>query len=208
MENKVIRILVAEDHRMVRQGLCKMLSLEAGYEVCHESDDGIEALAAIRELEPDIALLDHALPRMTGLAIAKELYPEERSTRLIMLSSYRQPMLIAEALRNGIAAYVIKDEAFDELNTAITKAMEGQLYLSGGISQDELREALHQLPLSKRELEVLQGILQGLSSKMIAARLSIGVRTVESYRNNLIQKFSVETSLSLVRKAIESGLGI
>ncbi|WOO39378.1 response regulator transcription factor [Rubellicoccus peritrichatus] len=208
MANKTIRILVAEDHQMVRQGLCKMLSLETDYEVCRECDDGIDALEAIRELEPDIALLDHALPRITGLAIVKELYPEKRPTRLIMLSSYRQPMLIAEALRHGVAAYVIKDEAFEELDTAIRKAMDGKLYLSGGIGQDELREALHQLPLSKRELEVLQGILQGLSAKMIADRLSIGVRTVESYRNNLIQKFSVETSLSLVRKAIESGLGI
>ena len=202
-----LRILLADDHRLLREGLRSILAAQNGLEVCAEAADGDSAWRAIEREKPDVAVLDHSMPVCSGIAVLRKIKEAGLSTRGIILSSFNAPMLVAEALRAGACGYLIKDSAAEEVVVAIRAVASGETYLSRGLDAAELREAMHILPVSDRQTEVLDSLLEGRSATETAAQLGISPRTVETYRNQLLGKFSARNALHLIRRALESGFG-
>lgn len=202
-----IRVLLADDHRLLREGLRSLLAGQNEFEVCAEAADGESAWQAIQRESPEVAVLDHSMPVCSGIDVLLRLQQAGSRTRGIILSSFNAPMLVAEALRAGAGGYLIKDSASEEVAAAIRAVAAGGTYISRGIDPAALREATHILPVSDRQSEVLDSLLDGRSAAETAAQLGISPRTVETYRNQLIGKFSARNALHLIRRALESGFG-
>ncbi|MCB1078931.1 MAG: response regulator transcription factor, partial [Verrucomicrobiae bacterium] len=199
-----IRIVLADDHRLLREGLLSLLGKASDCEVVADVGDGVAALDAIREQRPDIAVLDHSMPGLTGLEVARTVNAGHLPTRCVMLSSFSDPMLVAEMIRAGARGYLVKEDAFDEVLAAIRAVAAGEIYFSVGIDVPKLKEALQVLSITVREAEVLAGLIKGRSAREIADALGIGTRTVETYRNQLVAKFGARNATDLVAKAIRS----
>ncbi len=204
--NEGLRILIADDHAIFRQGLAAMLAREAHWLVCLECGDGQSALDGIRNLSPDVAILDHSMPKLTGLEVLHALADDVTETRVIVLSSFGSGVLVSEGLNAGAAGWVVKEDAFDDLVGAIKLVIDGGLFVSPSVDQHELSEAQCSTPVSVRELEVLRGLAAGMSSKEVAARHGLSPRTVETYRMRLMAKFSARNSMELLQKAMQAGL--
>jgi DNA-binding NarL/FixJ family response regulator len=202
-----IRILLADDHRLLREGLRGILAAQNGLLVCAEAADGEAAWHAIEREKPDVAVLDHSMPVCSGIDVLKKMQQAGLGTRGIILSSFAAPMLVAEALRAGAGGYLIKDSAAEEVVAAIRAVAAGKTYLSRGIDTAALNEAMHILPVSDRQGEVLDALLEGRSAAETATQLGISPRTVETYRNQLIGKFSARNALHLIRRALDAGFG-
>lgn len=200
-----IRLVLADDHRLLRQGLASLLREASDCEVVADCGDGESALEAIREHGPDVAVLDHSMPAMTGMEVAKAVTEEKLSTRCILLSSFSEPMLVAEMIRAGARGYLVKEDAFDEVLAAIRAVAAGEYFFSGSLDEEALKDALQVLSITEREAEVLSGLIKGQSAREIAASLGIGARTVETYRNQLVAKFGARNATDLVARAIRSG---
>ena len=202
---KSIRLVLADDHRLLRQGLASLLREASDCEIVADCGDGESALEAIREHGPDVAVLDHSMPAMTGMEVAKAVTEEKLSTRCILLSSFSEPMLVAEMIRAGARGYLVKEDAFDEVLAAIRSVAAGEYFFSGSLDEEALKDALRVLSITEREAEVLSGLIKGQSAREIAASLGIGARTVETYRNQLVAKFGARNATDLVARAIRSG---
>jgi DNA-binding NarL/FixJ family response regulator len=204
-----LRILLADDHRMFTQSLRTLLEREK-FEVVGEAADGREAVTMAEKHRPDIAVLDVAMPILNGLSAAREIEKVSPRTRLIMLTSFPDEQYVLDALRAGVAGYVLKTRASSDLVHAIHEVSRGSLYLSEGLSRDALRsylanEAKAADSLSAREREVLQLIAEGRSTKEIAASLSLSVKTIETHRSRLMAKLGIHETAGLVRYAIRKG---
>ncbi|MEM7009944.1 MAG: response regulator transcription factor [Verrucomicrobiota bacterium] len=202
---KPTRILLADDHQLLRQGLKRLLLDYSDLDVCASVDSGTEALAAIREHEPDVSVLDHSMTGLTGVEVLQQLRADKRRDRVIILSSFGKPILVAEALRHGASGFVIKEDAFDDLAAAIRSVAGGTPYVSKSIDETAVIEAFHSLAFTPRELQVLGEMLEGKSSREIGEDFEISARTVETYRNQLIAKFGAKNSLDLIRRALDAG---
>jgi DNA-binding NarL/FixJ family response regulator len=206
-----IRVLLADDHTLVRAGLRTLVELIQGVEVVAETGDGREALDLIRALKPDVALMDIGMPGLNGLELAVRVAAECPATRVIVLSMHTSEAYVSEALRAGVAGYLIKDASVAELPLALSSVARGEMYLSPAISKTVV-EALRGLPdhplegLTPRQREILQLIAEGHSTKEIAWTLKVSGKTVETHRAQLMDRLGIYDVAGLVRFAIRCGL--
>lgn len=205
-----IRILVADDHALVRQGL-KALLEKKGLQVVSEASDGQEALRLAQKNTPELAILDISMPVLNGVDTARELVKLSPRTKVILLTQHDESQYVTEALRAGVNGYVLKSQAADELIHAISEVCRGSVYLSPKISRTVVDAYLSKTqvsadPLSGRERQVLQLVGEGKSSKDVATQLGISVKTAESHRARLMKKLDIHETATLVRYAIRHGL--
>jgi DNA-binding NarL/FixJ family response regulator len=205
-----IRILLAEDHVMFRQGL-RVLLEQAGMVVIGEASDGQEALRMAHEHTPDVAVLDIAMPHLNGLETARRLRETVPQTKIVLLTMHTEEPYVLEALQAGTVGYVLKTQAAADIVQAIRDALQGAIYLSPRVANAVVqayltRSTLPPDPLTSREREILQRIAEGQTTKEIAARLGLSVKTVESHRINLMRKLDIHETATLVRYAIRRGL--
>lgn len=208
----MIRVLVAEDHLLVRQGIVKLLEAESDLQVVGEADNGREAIALIEALQPDVVVLDISMPELDGLETLARLRGRQPKLRPVILSMHADPALVRQALRAGALGYVVKQSVADELLAAVRAAHSGSLYLSSGISGVLANDFLAERPptlldrLSPREREVVKLIVEGRATREIADRLHTSVKTVEKQRRDAMRKLEVDNLASLVRVSLELGL--
>ncbi len=205
-----MRVLLADDHRLVRGGLRALLDAMPDVEVVAEAADGEEALRAIETLKPDIALLDIAMPKLTGLAVLGRVAKASPATRVLLLSMYDNDEYVAEAVRAGAAGYLVKDAAVEELGLALAAIARGDVYLSPAISR-KLAQAFSGTAragpgLTTRQTEILRLIARGQSSKEVARTLGLSVKTVETHRTQIMDRLEIRDLAGLVRYAIRTGL--
>jgi DNA-binding NarL/FixJ family response regulator len=206
------RILLADDHVLVRHGLRMVLNAAPDLEVAAEAGDGAEAVElALREKDLDLAVLDVAMPRMTGLQAAAELSQRLPELRLLMLSMHESEQYLYEALKAGASGYVLKTAADRDLVEAVRAAMRGEPFLYPAAVTALIRDYLARDetpadPLSPRELQVLKLIAEAYTSDRIAAELSLSRRTVDRHRENILAKLGMRDRVELTRYAIRRGL--
>ena len=209
------RILLAEDHALVRHGLRMMLDAQPDMDVVAEVGDGAEAVKRGLDDDIDLAVIDITMPRMTGLQAAGELHRRRPQLRILMLSMHENERYLYEALKAGASGYVLKTVADRDLVEAIRAAMRGEKFLYPGavtpLIDDFLRRARQDLPLredplSPREQEVLKLVAEGYSNKQIAETLVISEKTVERHRANILEKLGMRDRVELTRYAIRQGL--
>ncbi|MEM9279745.1 MAG: response regulator transcription factor [Pseudomonadota bacterium] len=207
-----IRILIADDHELVREGLKARLSMSEMMEICGEANSGSEAIRLDRELEPDITFLDISMPGMTGLEAAANILAQSPNRKIIFLSIYDNPEYVSEALRVGAKGYLLKDVSREEMTTAVQAVYNGGTYLGSKINQTfqeagkPVKSHSCQYNLSDRERQVLAEIAKGSKNKTIAEKLNISVRTVESHRLTLREKTGGGNAAELFRIASKLGL--
>lgn len=204
------RVLLADDHQIVREGLKGLLE-RAGHEVVAEASDGREALKLTRTLLPDIAVLDLSMPLLNGLDACHEIARLAPQVKTILLTMYADKAYVLQALQAGARGYVLKTQAAQDLIRAIREILAGQVYLSPGAAVSVVDAYLQKSepsddPLSARERQVLQLVVEGKTTKEIARLLSIGFKTAESHRNRLMKKLDIHEVAGLVRYAIRRGL--
>ncbi|WP_329027971.1 response regulator transcription factor [Streptomyces sp. NBC_00690] len=209
------RILLADDHALVRRGVRLILDNEPDLTVVAEASDGAEAIEMAREERPDLAILDIAMPRLTGLQTARELSRLQPELRILILTMYDNEQYLFEALKAGAAGYVLKSVADRDLVEACRAAMRDEPFLYPGAINTLIRSYLDRardggaLPakaITDREEEILKLVAEGHSSKEIARILVISVKTVERHRANLLHKLGLKDRLELARYAIRAGL--
>ena len=206
------RIVLADDHRMFREALRRLIESRPDLRVVAEASDGREAVDAVREHEPDVALIDLWMPELSGVEATRRIAAEDGGTRVIILTMHEDSAHARDALQAGAAGYVVKSEASEQLIEAIDAVRLGDSYVSPALSQQPpvppraagTGSALE--CLSRREREVLQLVAEGLSAKEIAERLGLSVKTAEAHRGNLMAKLGIRRSSILVRFAIREGL--
>jgi DNA-binding NarL/FixJ family response regulator len=209
------RVLLADDHQVIIDGLKALLSSEDDLEVIGQATDGLQVVPRVLELKPDVVVLDLMMPGLGGLEVARQMRDRAPATKVIILSMHSNDAYVVEALRNGAAGYVLKQAEARALIDAIRTVRGGTRYLSPPLSEEKLErweidaKAAPFDPydtLSTREREVLQLAAEGLTSAEIGGRLTIGKRTVETHRANLQRKLGVKTQADLVRFAVKKGL--
>lgn len=214
-QQRPIRILLADDHSLVRRGVRMILDSEPDLTVVAEAEDGAQALVMAREHIVDLAILDVAMPRMTGLQAARELASRSPEIRILMLSMYDHEQYFFEALKAGASGYVLKSAADQELVDACRAAMRGESFLCAGAITALVRDYLDRMArgeklagqiLTPREGEIVKLIAEGHSSKDIANELTISIKTVERHRANVLGKLGMSDRTELTRYAIRSGL--
>ena len=209
-----MRVLLADDHTLVRAGLRKLLESVPGLSVVGEAGDGLQLLKLAEDLKPQLVLMDIAMPGLNGLEATARLVKSSPGIRVMILSMHQNEEYVRRALRHGAVAYLLKDSAPMELELAITAVLRGETYLSPAVSKGVLSDYVHRLReddlpsenLSPRQREVLQLIAEGLSTKEIARRLDLSVKTVESHRTGLMRQLDVHEVTGLVRHALKLGL--
>jgi DNA-binding NarL/FixJ family response regulator len=209
------RILLADDHALVRHGLRMVLDAQPDLEVVAEADDGEKAVATGLVEDLDLAILDIAMPRMTGLHAARELNRHRPELRILILSMHENEQYLYETLKAGASGYVVKTVADRDLVEACRAAMRGEPFLYPGAMTALVRDNLHRVrndqpirddPLTPRELQVVKLIGEGHSSKEIARTLVISEKTVERHRANILEKLGMRDRVDLTRYAIRRGL--
>ena len=207
--------MLADDHALVRRGVRLILDGEPGLEVVAEAGDGAEAVALTRDLDIDLAVLDVAMPRMTGLQAARELSRRRSPPRILMLSMYDSEQYFFESLKAGSSGYVLKSVADQDLVNACHAAMRGESFVYPGAMSALVRNYLERVRrgerlstsvLTPREDEVIKLIAEGYTSKEIADALTISLKTVERHRSNILQKLGMRDRTDLTRYAIRAGL--
>lgn len=208
-----LRVLLADDHALVRAGMRSLLRDIAGVEVVGEAADGAEALALAAREKPDAVLLDIAMKGMGGLEAAARFREQYPGVKVIILSMHASEEYVLQALRAGAAAYLIKDSATAELELALKSVMRGETYLSPAISRQVVEGYVQRMgagapvdPLTPRQREVLKGIAEGRSTKKIAADLGLSVKTVETHRAQIMERLGIRDVAGLVRYAMRTGL--
>ena len=209
-----IRLLLAEDHTLMRAGIRALLAGLPDVQVVGEASTGPEALTLAESLKPDIVLLDISMPELNGLEVASRLIKSEPTRRIIFLSMHTDAVYVRRALQAGASGYLVKGADVPELSLAIRAVMRGESYLSPAVSNDligelrrsDSREATPLEMLTPRQREILQLVTEGHSTKDIARRLDLSVKTVEAHRSILMQRLDIHDLPGLVRFAIRHGL--
>ena len=214
-DGAAVRVIIADDHAMVREGIKSVLE-RAGFEVVGEASNGTEVLPLAERVQPDVAVLDISMPGETGLQAAARLRQALPHVRVLILSMYDNTEYVLESVRAGAHGYLLKDGAAQELANAIRAVQNGEAYFSpavaarlsaavrGDIEREQRRTSLDLL--TGREREVLAGIAKGLTNKEIAAELGISHRTVETHRESLMRKLGIRTVAGLTKFSREAGL--
>jgi DNA-binding NarL/FixJ family response regulator len=205
-----VRILVVDDHPIVRLGIRQMLAAESDLAVCGEAGTPETALRLVHSMTPDLAIVDLSLEQGSGLELIRRLHDEQPTLRVLVLSMQDEALFAERALRAGARGYIMKREAIDGLVGAIREVLAGRIYASPHVSQDVLERVAHDGPapggrlggLTDRELEVFELIGRGFSTAAIATRLRVSVKTIETYRSNIKTKLGLSDANDLVRYAV------
>ncbi|MBM3773252.1 MAG: response regulator transcription factor [Acidimicrobiia bacterium] len=204
------RLLLADDHALVRRGLRLILSQEPTFDVVGEASDGREVVTMVRTLRPDVVLMDVAMPRANGVTAVRSILEEEPNCRILMLSMHSDAAYVRESLRAGAKGYLLKDAVDQELVTAIKALASGNAYLSPAVSNMVLADYRQHVSdasgLTTREREVMQLLAEGLTAKEIAKRLEISAYTVDAHRTRIMRKLQISSIGELVRFAMRAGL--
>ncbi len=217
-QEREIRILIADDHTIVREGLRKLLDDESGIEVVGEATDGRDAVAKAIDLLPDIVIMDLSMPGLHGLEATRQICKRSPKTRVLILSMHKNEAYVLQALQSGASGYILKDSASEEVVGAIHAVSKGDSYLSPAISrvviEDYLRvsspgqggaKTLYDT-LTVREREIFQLLAEGLKNQEIAERLHVSVKTVETHRAHIMEKLNLNNIAELVKYSIEIGI--
>jgi len=211
----MIRILLADDHDLMRRGIRDLLESDSGLEVCGEASNGREAIELARRLKPDVAVLDLTMPEMNGLEAIRQLRTELPQTELLVFSMHDSEELIREVFAAGARGYVLKSDAALYLDEAVKSLSQHKPFFTDRISEAILSSLVGSTashvgtadhPLSSREREVLQLLAENKSNKEIATTLGISVRTVETHRRSIMKKLKISSIVELVHYAIRNGL--
>lgn len=208
-----LRVLLADDHALVRAGIRALLAQMPDIEVVGEAGDGREALALVKVHCPDVLLMDIAMTGMSGLEVAAQMREECPGVKVIILSMHANEEYVMQALRVGVAGYLLKDAASVELEIALKAAVADQTYLSPAISRQVIEEYVARVggivppdPLTARQGEILQLVAAGQSTKEIAFALQISVKTVEAHRAQIMERLDIHDIPGLVKYAMRTGL--
>ena len=209
-----VRVMVADDHTLVRAGLIKLLESMPGITVVGEAGDGLALLKLAEELKPQLVMMDIAMPGLNGIEATARLAKSCPDIRVMILSMHQNEEYVRQALRHGASAYLLKDAAPMELEQAIAAVLRGETYLSPAVSSGVLSDYVQRLrsdeptenPLTPRQREVLQLIAEGQSTKEIARRLDLSVKTVDTHRSQLMKQLDIHEVAGLVRYAMRTGL--
>ena len=208
-----IRVVIADDHAVVRKGLCAMIEEDEGISVVGEAGDGEAAFALIRKLAPHVAVLDIDMPKLDGFGVVREMQKHKLETNIIFLTLHNDEEILRAALELGAKGYLLKDSAMEEIAVGVRAVAGGQPYLSSAMTSRLLQRPKMPASSSKDSLtasltpteqRILQLISEGQSSKEIGARLSIHYRTVENHRTNICRKLSIDGTNALVRFALQN----
>lgn len=213
-----IKIFLADDHTMLREGLKHILTNQEGFNVVGESGDGREALNKIEKLKPDVAVVDISLPSMTGIEITRQLKKYQPDIKIIILTRHNNEEYLFELLKYNIDSYILKDNASEELIHAINEVIEGNAYFSSRITKtivknysemkkdDTKKSDKSETLLSPREKEILKLIAEGMTNKEISSILFISEYTVKAHKTNIMKKLDVHKTNGLIKYAIKTGL--
>ena len=205
-----VRVILADDHNLVRAGLQSLLALMPGVTVVAEAANGRQAVELAAEHRPDVVLMDINMPELNGLAAAERITREVPGVKVIVLSMFGNEQYVEQALRSGASGYLLKDADVRELELAITAVMRGDTYLSPAAAKHAtalaMRASSPSEPLTGRQREILQLIAEGASTKDIAQKLDLSVRTVETHRAQIMDRLEIRDIAGLVRYAIRTGL--
>jgi DNA-binding NarL/FixJ family response regulator len=207
-----IRILLVDDHAVVRAGVRALLQDSPDIEIIGEAADGAAAVDLAREHRPDVVIMDIAMPHLNGLEAAARIKEDNPAVKLVILSMHDSREYVLQALKAGASAYVMKDSAPVELDLALAAVRRGDTYLSPAVSKQVIRDYLAganrqpDTPLTPRQREVLVLIAQGMSTKKVAHQLNVSVKTVETHRAQLMERLGISDIAGLVRYAIRTGL--
>jgi len=210
-----IRVLLADDHKIVREGLLHLLEKNAGIEVVAEADNGRSCVRLAVELQPDVIIMDLAMPELNGIEATRQIIAENGESRVIALSMHSDKRYVVEALSAGAKGYLLKDCAADELIGAIRSVAANGSYLSSKITGIIIKECIKRGPdqspavtaqLSSREREVLQLLAEGKNTKEIAFTLDISGKTVETHRKQIMKKLNLHSIAELTKYALREGL--
>ncbi|MBL9132242.1 MAG: response regulator transcription factor [Verrucomicrobiaceae bacterium] len=207
----VKRVVLVDDHPIMRHGLAQLIRAEGGLDVCGEAGSAREGLETVGKLKPDLAVIDLTLPDKNGLELVKDIRAAHPATQCLVLSMHEEALYGERSLRAGARGYVMKEEAADHLITAIHKVLSGGLYVSETLNARMLEQMTASTraratgidSLTDRELEILELIGKGVATKNIAAQLSISARTVEAHRAHVKEKLGVTDGAALVRHAVQ-----
>ena len=209
------KVLLVEDHVVVRQGIKALLSDEPDIEIVGEADNGRDALTLVAQLQPDIVLMDISMPGLNGIEATRQIRQQFDLIKVVILSMYASEEYVFQVLRAGASGYVLKQSDSSEVLTAIRAAVAGGSFLSPSISRTVIDDYVQRAEsrgqgndldlLTSREREVLQLLAEGASNREIAEQLSISIKTVETHRSNMMNKLDVKNKTELVRYAIRKG---
>jgi DNA-binding NarL/FixJ family response regulator len=212
MEEKTIRIIIADDHAFLREGIKKTIQDEIDMKIVGEASNANDALNIIKELEPDVVIMDISMPGKSGLDVLKDLKVMKKKYRILILSMHPEDRFAIRALKAGAAGYLTKESAPDELVKAIRTVLTGRKYVSKALAEklaDILSDDMDKLPheqLSDREYEVFIKIASGKKATDIAAEISISVHTVNTYRARILEKLSMNSNVELTQYAMHNNL--
>jgi NarL family two-component system response regulator LiaR len=208
-----IRLLIADDHTLVRAGLCALISTESGMEVVGEAADGVEAVLKARSLRPDVILLDLVMPRQGGIEAIAEIKAEDPEARILVLTSFADDDKVFPAIKAGALGYLLKDSSPQQLLQAIRDVHRGESSLDPVIARKLIRELNQppdlprtEEPLTVREVEVLRQVAQGLSNQEIAERMVLSERTVRTHVSNILNKLHLANRTQAALYAVREGL--
>ena len=210
----MIRVLVADDHTLVRQSLVSVLAASGLCEVVGEAADGLDAVAQALRLRPDVAIVDISMPRLNGIEVVRRLHAELPATRVLVLTMHEEDEYVLHVVRAGAAGYLLKDSAVSELIQAVRDVHAGKRHFGANAAR-VLAEAISQPQadpgdpygrLTTREREIFHLVVEGATSKEIARKLDISVKTAENHRANILDKLGVRNTAELVRYAVRKGL--
>jgi DNA-binding NarL/FixJ family response regulator len=212
----MIRVVIADDHNLVREGICRLIESVDGIEVIGEAATGREAVDLVASLKPEVVIMDIGMPRLDGGQATEQILSLGLPTQVVILSMYSDPVLAQQLLRQGAKGYLLKDSLAEELPLAIRAAFNGKMYLSPAISDSVLTKLMNpqteEIPddlgdlLTPREREVLQLVAEGYTNRAIAEELTISVKTVEKHRANVMSKLDASDLPTLIRTAMKHGL--
>ncbi len=211
MSDRAIRVLLADDHTIVRQGLKLILAAQPDFEVVGEASNGREAAELAERLKPDIVLMDVQMPELNGIEATRRMVAANSRIRVLVLSMHKEALYVREVLKAGARGYILKDAIDTELLSAMRSVARGDGYISQAVSGALLTDYREQSSnpldmLSTREREVLQLIAEGKTNKEVATKLNLSVYTVDSHRGKIMEKLNLHSAGELVRFAMKNGL--
>ncbi len=213
---KAIRIVLADDHRVVRKGLCLLLESQPEFSVVAEASDGREAVAMVEKHSPDVVVLDVAMPNLNGIEAARQISAKAPKTAIVFLSMHSDEGYVLKALKSGAKAYLLKESAEYDLINAIKAVSSGKAFFSPSISEMMLENYVRQMQerevedsyelLTTREREILQLLAEGKTTKEAAALLDLSLYTIETHRSHIFQKLNIHSSAELILYAVRKGV--
>ena len=216
MAQEKIKILIADDHPFIRDGIKLMLTSVADFEIVGEAEDGEETIKQVNKLKPDVVILDISMPKLTGIEVAEELFNKHPEIKILALTMFENEEYIQKMLKYGAKGYLLKNARKKEFVIAIRVIVKDEYYFSKNISDKIIsgylniekpeQSTISNDTLTKREIEIIQQIAKELSNQEIANKLYISIRTVETHRRNIMYKLRIKSKVGLIKYAIENGL--